>query len=73
MKRRRRRRISKIERILSLLKQNELTVPQIAKSIGSSTSYVYMLMYRLEAQGKVERYWEGGWVWKLKRKNEMEG
>jgi len=56
----------KIEEILKILKEEELTAPQIAKRINTTQSYVYQLLYRLEAMGQLTRRWEGAWVWKAK-------
>jgi DNA-binding IclR family transcriptional regulator len=54
--------------ILKVLKNKELTAPEIARKINSPHSYVYELLYKLEAKNKVERKrWEGGWIWGLKR------
>jgi predicted transcriptional regulator len=58
---------TKIDKILNLLKNEELTAPEIATRINSTVSYVYELLYRLEAGNKIERKrWEGAWIWGLK-------
>lgn len=58
---------TKIDKILNLLKNEELTAPEIASRINSAVSYVYELLYRLEAGSKIERKsWAGAWIWGLK-------
>lgn len=58
----------KAKKILKILEGRELTTAQIAKRIKACRSYAYLLLYRLEAMGKVERKrWEGAWIWGLKK------
>jgi predicted transcriptional regulator len=58
---------TKIDKILNLLKNEDLTASEIASRINSHVSYVYQLLYRLEVLGKIERKnWLGAFSWGLK-------
>jgi len=63
------RRKKNIDKIMEVLKKSKtgLTAPEVARRIKGSFSYTYELLYRLEAGKKVEREWEGAWVWRIKR------
>jgi DNA-binding IclR family transcriptional regulator len=57
---------TKLEKIVEALEERDMTAREIAERIGSNKAYTYMLLYRLEALGKIKRKeWTGVWIWTL--------